>query len=391
MRRLPIALAAVACVLSVAGSGASSVINWTSIVDLPFAVAFALLGVASAATGAVVASRLPRNAVGWLILGLGLGVGVLLSVGAYAEVGVDTDGEPLPGYSAAAWLGDVTGIPVFFGVTGFLLLLFPTGRLPGPRWRAAAWFFGLTVLVAWASYGLAPGEVGSGVPNPVALGGSAGELARRVADLTNLLALPGLGACGAALLVRLRRSRGVERQQLKAFTYAATLVVLGFGTTVVAHGVVADLAFLLGLVALAALPVVAGVAIMRHGLYGIDIVIKRTLVYAPLTALMVCAYLLIVLGLQSLLRPLAGESQLAVAASTLAVAALFRPLRSRIQGAVDRRFYRARYDAARTVASFSGRLRDELDVDALAEDLRRVVADTVQPAHVSLWLREKAS
>ena len=387
MRRLPWALALVATVLAVGGSAASSAINWTGIVDLPFAIAFALLGVASAATGAVVASRLPRNGVGWLILALGVGVGVVLSVGAYAEIGVETDGEPLPGYRAAAWLGDVSGIPIFFGITGFLLLLFPTGRLPGPRWRAASWFFGLTVTAAWAAYGLAPGEVGSGVPNPIALDGRAGDLARDVADLTVLLALPGLGLCCAALVVRLRRSRGVERQQLKAFAYAAALVCVGFGTTVFARGPVADLAFLLGLVALTALPVVAGVAIMRHGLYGIDVVINRTLVYAPLTAVLVGTYLLSVLVMQSMLRPLAGESQLAVAASTLAVAALFRPLRSRLQAVVDRRFYRHRYDAARTLETFSSRLRDELDIDTVGADLRRVIADTMAPTHVSLWLR----
>ncbi|CAA9347536.1 MAG: hypothetical protein AVDCRST_MAG72-1215 [uncultured Nocardioidaceae bacterium] len=389
-RRLPTALAALAVLLVLPGAWLSAVLDYIDVVDLVVGVAFALLGVASAITGAVVATRVPDNGVGWIILGLGLGIGILLSTGAYGELGITTSVGPLPGQSVAVWVGDVAGIPVFFGLVGLLLLLFPTGQPISPAWRTGTWMFTGVVAVAFVSYGVTSPDVGSQVPNPFLVTGRTGDLLTEVASITDWLALPAMALAAASMVVRLRRSHGVERQQLKSFALVAVLAALGLGSTVVIPaGLVADLAFLVGLLGVAALPVTAGLAILRHGLYGIDVVIKSTLIYGPLTAVLLATYLGLVLLLQLLFPPLAGESDLAVAASTLAVAGLFRPLRSRIQDVVDRRFYRRRYDAARTLEGFAARLREELDLDSLGTDLRGVVSTTMQPAHVSLWLREE--
>jgi hypothetical protein len=357
-------------------------------VDLPFGVGFALLGVGAATAGAVVTARVPGNAVGPILLALGLGLGLLLVAGAYGESSRKADVGPLPGDAYAAWLGVWLGIPVFFGLTIFLLLLYPDGRLLSPRWRWAAWFSVVGVSLATISSALSPSQPSPGLDNPLGVTGSAADVVHRLELVTNAVALPILLVAAMALVTRLRRSRGVERQQLKWFTYVAALAGVGLGLSVPSEGVLADGAFLAGLLALAALPVVAGVAILRHGLYQIDVVIKRTLVYGTVTVVLVATYLVLVLVLQLLLSPVTGTSDLAVAGSTLAVAALFRPVRNRVKEGVDRRFYRQRYDAALTLQEFGQRLRHELDLDALGVDLRRVVTETVAPTHVSLWLRQ---
>jgi hypothetical protein len=273
-------------------------------------------------------------------------------------------------------------------------VLFPTGRPPSPRWRPFIWVFTLDMAVYVVATLLNPGGLYffPSVDNPIGIE-AAGESLQTAVDYASPIVFVSLLIGLVALVLRFRASSGVEREQLKWIVYLAAvfvtltpgLIVLGEREVEVAGVLVSDLVFT---ALICGVPVAVGVAILRHRLYDIDVVIKRTLVYGALTATLAAAYLGSVLLLQLALSPLTEDSDLAIAGSTLAVAALFRPARARIQSAVDRRFYRRRYDVARTLESFGARLRDQVELESLSGELRAVVADTMQPAHVSLWLRE---
>jgi hypothetical protein len=363
-------------------------INWSGPGDIPYVVGFVAVQLGTATAGAIISSRLPRNAVGWIFLGIGLLLGLLFAAGAYAYLGIDLEhGSPLPGSRIAAWVGTWIFIPAAFGLPMFLLLLFPDGRFVSKRWRLAGWVLGALVVLAAVAKAFLPGRIPPGLENPLALGGVAGEVVRVLDSLTDALALPAFALAVAGLVVRLWRSRGVERQQLKWFAYSAALVGAGLGASVfLPKGWAADLAFLVGLLALAGLPITAGIAIFRYRLYDIDVIVNRALVYASLTATLALVYFGSVVLLQRTFVFMTGEgSQLTIVVSTLTIAALFVPLRRRIQDFIDRRFYRRKYDAARTLETFSARLRDETDLEQLNAELLSVVRETIQPEHVSFW------
>jgi hypothetical protein len=366
-------------------------LNWAGPTDVPFAVGFIAVQLCSATAGAIISTRVPGNAVGWIFLAIGVLLGLLFAAGAYSGLVIEMGYDSLPGGPFAAWIGSWIFIPAAFGLPMFLLLLFPDGRFVSKRWRLVGWLLGLLVIFAAASKAFEPGLIPPGVENPLSPGGAVGELFGVLSPVTDALALPAFALAVAGLVVRLWKSRGVERQQLKWFAYCAALVGVGLGAgAFVPEGWAADLAFLVGLLALAGLPVAAGIAILRYRLYDIDLIVNRTLVYGSLTVALVTLYVGSVVSLQSVLRTLTGGgSQLAIVVSTLAIAALFNALRHRIQSFIDRRFYRRKYDAARTLSAFSARLRDETDLKQLNAELLSVVRMTMQPEHATLWLRER--
>ena len=239
---------------------------------------------------------------------------------------------------------------------------------------------------------LKPGPVDTfEVQNPVALRGAAGDAMELLEQAGSVAIIPLLLMGVAALVTRTRGSRGQERQQLKWFAFAASLMGVSFAAAFISSGVglpaAADVFFIAGAIGLVLIPIASGLAILKYRLYDIDRIINRTLVYGTLTAVLGLGYAGLVVLLQGVLEPITRDQSYAVVGSTLAVAALFRPARARLQGFIDRRFYRARYDAARTLEEFSVRLRDEIDLDALSSELLEVVRSTMQPVHLSLWTR----
>jgi hypothetical protein len=344
--------------------------------------------------GAVITPRLPRqNFIGWLFCTIGLVGSIRLFAAEYAIVTLLAEPGSLPskmpGGEMLAWVSSWVWV-LHLGLFVFLALLFPDGRPPSSRWRPLVWGIGVVVVAGTVSVALWP-ETARGfdsINRPLGT-----EVATDIINPVETIVYA-LGLIAAAsLLARLRGSKGVDRQQVKWFTYAgavlATSATLAYVVTEsMGAGWLEWISSVLVVVGVVGLPVAVGIAILRYHLYNIDLLINRTLVYGPLTAVLAGLYFGSIVVLQLLFRALTGgESQLVVVASTLAIAALFNPLRHRIQGFIDRRFYRRKYDARKTLEAFSVKLRDETDLDALRDDLVGVARETMQPAHVSLWLR----
>jgi hypothetical protein len=366
---------------------------------LPGIVTLPILTVSFSVVGALIALHRPENSIGWIFLAVGFFYGLVSAGDEYAIYALLTNPGALPLGAEASWLGQWIWAPGLGLILVFLPLLFPDGHPPSKRWRWVGWLGGLSIGLAVVSstIGLWP-ERGpalvTGDENP----------SHVVQVLVVFVALPmlfvaGLGAV-ISLFVRFRRARGDERQQIKWFASAAALTFVWilvfevFAELMSIEGGVPEaiLAFTSASLSLVipSIPIATGIAILRYRLYDIDIIINRTLVYGSLTLMLPMIYFGGVATTQAIFRALTGQEQqpqLAVVVSTLAIAALFMPLRRRIQSFIDRRFYRSKYDARKTLEAFSAKLRDETDLEALSDDLVGVVRETMQPAHVSLWLR----
>jgi hypothetical protein len=334
--------------------------------------------------GAILAVLRPRSPIGWLLL---LG-GVALVLGdfslTYVERSIEV-GPELPGYRLADWLAPVLSWFAYPLLIVWLPLLFPDGRLPGRRWRIVGLVAAVNLVVGVAAAFFTPqaGDFGRRLPNPTALGGPITELvwAANAAVAAGLVI-----ASVVAVIVRFRRSQGTERQQMKWLVASVVLVAVAILALAAQTN---ELGWAFFMSAIALLPVAIGIAVLRYRLYEIDRLISRTIGWAIVTGLLVGAFAVLVLGLQAIVEPLTGGNTLAIAGSTLVVAALFQPLRSRVQRAVDRRFDRSRYDGERLLAAFGERLRDEVDLTAISADVLATVDAAVRPSAAGLWLRQR--
>jgi hypothetical protein len=375
---LALALAALGALFSVLNhfQPAGSIAGWFDLV-IPLAVSV---------PGAVIVGYRPANPLGRILCTMGLTMGVAALLGQYSDYALRTNPGSVPGGVLAAWLQSFFWFPVI-GLVPLLLLLVPDGSLPSPRWRPVAWVPAAAIALVILAGAFSPGPIGAdprpGAPqNPVGI-----EPARQVLEVAaavGFLVIPAVTVIALlALVLRFQRAQGVERQQLKWFTYGAFLLVVGLAALLVPLSEAVAKAILAAGVGCFTAGV--AVAVLRYGLYEIDVIVNRTLVYGLLTVLLGLGYAgAVLIGGQ-----LAGQerSNLVVAGSTLAVAAAFQPARRRVQAGVDRRFNRRKYDAAKTIEGFSARLREQVDLDTLSAELLAVVDQTMQPATASLWLR----
>jgi hypothetical protein len=375
---LALALAALGALFSVLNhfQPAGSIAGWFDLV-IPLAVSV---------PGAVIVGYRPANPLGRILCTMGLTMGVAALLGQYSDYALRTNPGSVPGGVLAAWLQSFFWFPVI-GLVPLLLLLVPDGSLPSPRWRPVAWVPAAAIALVILAGAFSPGPIGAdprpGAPqNPVGI-----EPARQVLEVAaavGFLVIPAVTVIALlALALRFWRAQGVERQQLKWFTYGAFLLVVGLAALLVPLSEAVAKAILAAGVGCFTAGV--AVAVLRYGLYEIDVIVNRTLVYGLLTVLLGLGYAgAVLIGGQ-----LAGQerSNLVVAGSTLAVAAAFQPARRRVQAGVDRRFNRRKYDSAKTIEGFSARLREQVDLDTLSAELLAVVDQTMQPATASLWLR----
>ena len=350
---------------------------------------------AFAVVGALLVAKRPTNVIGWIMAAVALMVGLGLVGDAYAAYVVTTRGRPDALAVVGAWIGNWYWYLMLALALIYLPLLFPDGRLPSRRWLPVAVLAGIgtlgMVFLGMLTDTLRGTMVSYTIDNPIGIEGLG-----RVEDLPVFgvlgVLLLGVGTIGAAasVVVRFRRSLGVERQQMEWFLYAAALLLL-VPVAVLASDFLPEIVSSVALgLPLVALPTAIGIAVLRYRLYEIDTLINRTLVYGSLTAMLAAIYFGGVTATQAIVRALTSQEQqpqLVVVVSTLVIAALFNPLRRRIQGFIDRRFYRRKYDARKTLEAFSAKLRDETNLEALNNELVGVVRETMQPSHVSLWLR----
>jgi hypothetical protein len=349
-------------------------------------------------------SRRPKNFVGWIFCGMGIVFGVSVFAESYASYALAAGSDSLPGGVYMAWFsGEVLVLLGLFLGSALLVLLFPNGRLLSRSWRAVVWLaVGGSAMTA-LSFATSPGRISPypsyRISNPF---GIEGNLRTIVDVLGRLGAATVLVCCVLAVIsvfVRLQSARGEERQQIKWFAYAAAVLLstffLGLPLAAVIGAIGGAWAELIPIViGVLAIPAAVGVAMLRYRLYDIDRIINRTLVYGSLTLMLALVYFSGVTVTQALFQTLTGQErqpQLLVVASTLLIAALFTPLRRRIQSFIDRRFYRRKYNATKTLESFSAQMRNETDLEALSDDLVGVIRETMQPAHISLWLRPETA
>ncbi len=388
-RLLALGVMASAVVLLAAATAFSELVSGVpEDMRMPRVAVFAILAFAVTVNGAVILWHRPRNRIGWVLCASGVVGCAEHLVGSYAAAAIF--GGVLPLGSAAAWI--FSWLETFhLGSLGtFAFLLFPDGRLPSARWRPVAWSAAVGMAAVAVGIALRPEPVPViGVPNPLGIPELGGATLGLVSLGFVLLALSSLlGAL--SLFLRYRRSSGSERQQIKWVAFAGVFVVWPVVATLVL-GVSLDLGAFIASVAAIPLPTAMTIAVIRYRLYDIDLLINRTVVYGATSAAIALTFFVGILALQAPLVPLTSGSELTVAASTLISFALFQPIRRRVQDAVDRRFDRARYDAARTLEAFADRLREEVDLDALRGDLLTAVERTMAPAHASVWLRGAAS
>lgn len=354
-----------------------------------------ILSVGSVTAGALIVRKYPGHLVGWLFCYLALPIAVYSFTSEYAIFGLVVSSQELPGAAFCAWLQIWVLYLTFPGYLAIPYLLFPDGRLLSPRWRIVVWLAIASTVLTVASQIFIPGEIeifrsfGSvmlPVANPTGI-----EIRRSFFEafegLGWLVGISTLLASIFALVLRFRRSSGVTRRQLKWLAYLSGVFTMGIMVSIFLPG---ELNSIVGTILFAGLlvsfPAGVGVAILRHQLYDIDLLIKRTLVYSLLTGALTLLYFVSVLLLQ---RIFPAQSQLSIVLSTLFIAALFNPLRNRIQIGIDRRFYRQKYDAEKILTAFSESIRDEIELERISELLVIVAQETIQPEHVSLWMRDK--